>query len=48
MVIIGIDTHTRVHVAAALDEHGRVVEELKPAMAPSNSASLSSGSQVRR
>jgi hypothetical protein len=25
MVIIGIDAHTRVHVAAAIDEHGRIL-----------------------
>ena len=35
MVIVGIDAHTRVHSAAAIDEHGRVLAALEVGAKPS-------------
>ncbi len=35
MVIVGIDAHTRVHTAAAIDEHGRVLGMLEVGAKPS-------------
>lgn len=40
MVIIGIDAHTRVHVAAAIDEHGRVVDRIETGAGPEELAVL--------
>lgn len=40
MVIIGIDAHTRVHVAAAIDEHGRVMGTLETGAGPDQLAAL--------
>jgi transposase len=36
MIVIGIDAHTRVHVAAAVDEQGRVVDTAEVAADPSS------------
>ena len=40
MIIIGIDAHTRVHVAAALDEQGRVLATTQIGAAPTELATL--------
>lgn len=40
MVIIGIDAHTRVHVAAAVDEHGRVLDTTETGASPHQLAAL--------
>lgn len=40
MVIVGIDAHTRVHVAAAIDEHGRIVGTTETGAGPAELAEL--------
>ncbi len=40
MVIIGIDAHTRRHSAAAIDEHGRVLDVIKVGAGPEELARL--------
>lgn len=40
MIIIGIDAHTRVHVAAAVDEHGRVLGTTESGAGPEQLAVL--------